>query len=44
MPPARWVGFGLVWVAIAILTADGTRAARAARLTTAEATTVVPRP
>jgi chloramphenicol-sensitive protein RarD len=43
MPPARWVGFGLVWVAIAILTADGTRAARAARLTTAEATTVVPR-
>jgi chloramphenicol-sensitive protein RarD len=43
MPPARWVGFGLVWVAIALLTADGTRAARAARLTTAEATTVVPR-
>jgi len=22
MPPTRWVGFGLVWVALAIFTAD----------------------
>ncbi|AEG43403.1 EamA family transporter RarD [Isoptericola variabilis] len=43
MPPTRWVGFGLVWVALVILTVDGTRAARAARLSTVEATTVVPR-
>ncbi|WP_277208442.1 EamA family transporter RarD [Isoptericola croceus] len=32
MPPARWVGFGLVWVALVILTADGARAARATRM------------
>ena len=43
MPPARWVGFGLVWVALVVLTVDGTRAARAARLATAARTTVVPR-
>ncbi len=43
MPPSRWVGFGLVWVALAVLTVDGTRAARAARLATVETTTVVPR-
>jgi chloramphenicol-sensitive protein RarD len=30
MPVARWVGFGLVWVALAILTVDGLRAARRA--------------
>lgn len=23
MPPARWIGFGLVWVALSILSADG---------------------
>ena len=43
MPTARWVGFGLVWVALVVLTVDGTRAARAARLATAASTTVVPR-
>jgi chloramphenicol-sensitive protein RarD len=43
MPPTRWVGFGLVWVALVVLTVDGTRAARATRLRTVEATTVVPR-
>lgn len=32
MPPARWWGFALVWVAIAILTVDGLRASRASRL------------
>lgn len=31
MPPARWAGFALVWVALAILTVDGLRAGRAAR-------------
>lgn len=29
MPPARWVGFGLVWVALVVLTADGLRTGRA---------------
>jgi chloramphenicol-sensitive protein RarD len=28
VPPSRWVGFGLVWLALAILTADSLRAAR----------------
>ncbi|MBO0608721.1 EamA family transporter RarD [Myceligenerans salitolerans] len=28
MPPARWVGFGLVWSAITVLTWDGLRAVR----------------
>lgn len=32
MPPARWWGFGLVWVALVLLTVDGVRAGRAARL------------
>jgi chloramphenicol-sensitive protein RarD len=32
MPPARWVGFALVWVALVILTADGVRAGRAEAL------------
>lgn len=33
MPPARWWGFGLVWVALAVLTVDGVRSGRAHRLT-----------
>ncbi|WP_308113366.1 EamA family transporter RarD [Antribacter soli] len=28
MPPVRWAGFALVWVALVILTVDGLRAAR----------------
>lgn len=32
MPPARWWGFGLVWTALVMLTVDGVRAGRAARL------------
>jgi chloramphenicol-sensitive protein RarD len=32
MPPARWWGFGLVWVALVLLTADGVRSQRARRL------------
>jgi chloramphenicol-sensitive protein RarD len=31
MPVARWVGFGLVWVALVVLTVDGVRSARAPR-------------
>ena len=31
MPPARWIGFGLVWVALAVLTIDVLRASRASR-------------
>lgn len=30
VPPARWVGFGLVWLALVVLTADSLRAARRA--------------
>ena len=32
MPPARWFGFALVWVALAILTVDGVRHSRAQSL------------
>jgi chloramphenicol-sensitive protein RarD len=32
MPPARWIGFALVWVALVVLTADGLRAGRAETL------------
>ena len=32
MPPARWAGFALVWVALVVLTADGLRAGRAEAL------------
>lgn len=31
MPTSRWIGFGLVWVALTILSADGLRAARRSR-------------
>ncbi|SHE46074.1 EamA family transporter RarD [Streptoalloteichus hindustanus] len=31
MPASRWLGFGLVWVALAIFTVDAVRAARRAR-------------
>ncbi|HEY9266707.1 MAG TPA: EamA family transporter RarD, partial [Mycobacterium sp.] len=33
MPPARWLGFGLIWVALAVFTADAVRRARADRRT-----------
>jgi chloramphenicol-sensitive protein RarD len=32
MPPSRWIGFGLVWAAIAVFSVDGLRASRRARL------------
>lgn len=32
MPPARWWGFALVWVALVLLTVDGVRTQRAQRL------------
>ncbi|MEV7973586.1 EamA family transporter RarD [Cellulomonas sp. NPDC089187] len=32
MPPARWWGFGLVWVSLVLLTIDGVRAGRVQRL------------
>ena len=32
MPPARWVGFALVWAALVILTADGLHQVRTVRL------------
>ncbi|WP_395246056.1 EamA family transporter RarD [Agromyces sp. MMS24-K17] len=36
MPPERWIGFGLVWVALVILAVDLARGARAARRTVVE--------
>ena len=32
LSPARWVGFGIVWVALAVLTADSLRTAHVARV------------
>ncbi|MBD5786720.1 EamA family transporter RarD [Cellulosimicrobium terreum] len=32
MPPARWVGFALVWLALGVLSADALRTTRATRL------------
>jgi chloramphenicol-sensitive protein RarD len=32
MPPSRWIGFGLVWVALVVLSLDGVRASRKARV------------
>ncbi|KRE34543.1 protein rarD [Mycobacterium sp. Soil538] len=31
MPPARWLGFGLIWVALLVFTVDAVRGARADR-------------
>jgi chloramphenicol-sensitive protein RarD len=36
MPPSRWIGFVLVWMALLILSADALRASRAARTTAVE--------
>ena len=36
MPPERWVGFGLVWVALLVLTVDMVRSARSARRASVE--------
>jgi chloramphenicol-sensitive protein RarD len=41
MPAARWAGFGLVWVALVLLTSDTLASVR--RRATAPATMVVPR-
>lgn len=38
MPPERWIGFGLVWVALVVLTFDLVRGARAARRQVAQLT------
>ncbi|MFF3113858.1 EamA family transporter RarD [Kitasatospora sp. NPDC057904] len=43
MPPARWAGFGLVWVALAVLTWDALRRVRADRAERAAAART-PRP
>ncbi len=37
MPPGRWVGFGLVWVALVVFTADLVRAGRRRRAPAAQA-------
>ena len=33
MPPARWLGFGLIWLALAVFTVDAVRRARVGRRT-----------
>ncbi|WP_182112073.1 MULTISPECIES: EamA family transporter RarD [unclassified Actinotalea] len=42
MPTARWIGFGLVWLALVVLTVDGLRATRSPRRAAAAA--LSPRP
>jgi len=37
MPPARWIGFGLVWLALVVLTTDTLRAARGRHRAAADA-------
>ena len=37
MPPSRWIGFGLVWVALTVLSADAVRAAHRSRAARAAA-------
>jgi chloramphenicol-sensitive protein RarD len=32
MPASRWIGFGLVWIALVLLTVDAARASRATRM------------
>jgi chloramphenicol-sensitive protein RarD len=43
MPATRWIGFGLVWLAIMVFSVDGLRTARRAR-TTAAAGAPIPEP
>jgi chloramphenicol-sensitive protein RarD len=35
MPASRWIGFGLVWLALVVLSVDGVRASRRARVRSA---------
>ena len=44
MPASRWVGFGLVWTALVILSVDGIHAARRQRVRIAEPQLVASRP
>ncbi|MGW3105494.1 EamA family transporter RarD [Streptomyces sp. NPDC001100] len=41
MPPARWAGFALVWLALVLLTTDAWRSSRRGRAAAAAATVVV---
>lgn len=43
MPAARWWGFALVWLALVVLSVDGVRAGRAARMARAVAVSPQPR-
>lgn len=42
MPPSRWAGFGLVWLALAVLSADGLTAARRTRIESAAVRRIEP--
>jgi chloramphenicol-sensitive protein RarD len=44
MPASRWIGFGLVWVAIGVFSVDGLHAARRARLAAGSAPLPEPQP
>ncbi|MEU2050754.1 EamA family transporter RarD, partial [Streptomyces albidoflavus] len=43
MPPERWAGFGLVWLALTLLTWDALRTARANRARAAELAAQLPK-
>jgi chloramphenicol-sensitive protein RarD len=43
VPPSRWVGFGIVWAALAVLTADAVRQSRRASARRASATPIMMR-
>ena len=40
LPVSRWIGFGLVWIGLAVLTADSARRLHAARTGAASPATV----
>jgi len=40
MPPSRWIGFAIVWIALSLFTWDSLRAAHQARRTALEPVTV----
>ena len=44
MPPTRWIGFGLVWIALLVLSVDALRASRRARAAQPAATVPVLEP
>jgi chloramphenicol-sensitive protein RarD len=42
MPPTRWIGFGLVWIALVVLSVDGLRASHRSRTREAQVPALEP--